>query len=224
MIDKTDPIGNRQGAPGLFIDAQFGAYLDNFVADAESITHACAFITRPRLAGRLSSLLVAACCWLASHCSRVGSRHRRLADVGRHARPQHGLEHEGPADRVGRQDEEEHQVGGRARLAELRQPGRRRRHGVRRHQQRAAARPEAGRRSRRADGVPRVGRRVPVAADARRSSSPAAPTTGRSRASPRRRWSRASGSTTSATAASCSASTSRASATTRTTARSRTRS
>ena len=30
LIDKTDPIGNRQGAPGLFIDAQFGAYLDNF--------------------------------------------------------------------------------------------------------------------------------------------------------------------------------------------------
>ena len=29
-IDKTDPIGNRQGAPGLFINAQFGAYLDNF--------------------------------------------------------------------------------------------------------------------------------------------------------------------------------------------------
>lgn len=31
LIDKTDPIGNRQGAPGLFIDAQFGAHLDNFV-------------------------------------------------------------------------------------------------------------------------------------------------------------------------------------------------
>ncbi len=30
-IDKTDPIGNHQGAPGLFLDAQFGAYLDNFV-------------------------------------------------------------------------------------------------------------------------------------------------------------------------------------------------
>ena len=28
-IDKTDPIGNRQGAPGLFVDAEFGAYLDN---------------------------------------------------------------------------------------------------------------------------------------------------------------------------------------------------
>jgi len=30
MIDKTDPIGNREGAPGMFINAQFGAYLDNF--------------------------------------------------------------------------------------------------------------------------------------------------------------------------------------------------
>jgi hypothetical protein len=30
MIERVDPIGNRQGAPGLFIDAQFGAYLDNF--------------------------------------------------------------------------------------------------------------------------------------------------------------------------------------------------
>jgi hypothetical protein len=29
LIDKTDPIGNRQGAPGLFLDAQFGVYLDN---------------------------------------------------------------------------------------------------------------------------------------------------------------------------------------------------
>ena len=29
MIEKTDPIGNREGAPGLFIDAQFGAHVDN---------------------------------------------------------------------------------------------------------------------------------------------------------------------------------------------------
>lgn len=29
MVDKTDPIGNRQGAPGLFADAEFGAYFDN---------------------------------------------------------------------------------------------------------------------------------------------------------------------------------------------------
>ena len=29
LIDRTDPIGNREGAPGMFIDAQFGVYLDN---------------------------------------------------------------------------------------------------------------------------------------------------------------------------------------------------
>jgi outer membrane protein assembly factor BamB len=29
LIDKVDPIGNRQGAPGFFIDAEFGAYIDN---------------------------------------------------------------------------------------------------------------------------------------------------------------------------------------------------
>jgi outer membrane protein assembly factor BamB len=29
-IEHIDPIGNRSGAPGLFLDAQFGAYLDNF--------------------------------------------------------------------------------------------------------------------------------------------------------------------------------------------------
>jgi outer membrane protein assembly factor BamB len=29
LIDKVDPIGNRQGAPGLFAAAPFGAYFDN---------------------------------------------------------------------------------------------------------------------------------------------------------------------------------------------------
>jgi outer membrane protein assembly factor BamB len=33
-IEKIDPIGNREGAPGLFIDAQFGASLDNFTMTA----------------------------------------------------------------------------------------------------------------------------------------------------------------------------------------------
>ena len=28
-IEKIDPIGNRRGAPGLFVDAEFGAYIDN---------------------------------------------------------------------------------------------------------------------------------------------------------------------------------------------------
>jgi hypothetical protein len=31
LIDKLDPIGLRQGAPGFFLDAQFGAYIDNLV-------------------------------------------------------------------------------------------------------------------------------------------------------------------------------------------------
>ena len=31
IIDRTDPVGNREGSPGLFLDAEFGTYLDNFV-------------------------------------------------------------------------------------------------------------------------------------------------------------------------------------------------
>ncbi len=34
MVDKVDPIGNRQGSPGLFSDAQFGAYFDNLKVTA----------------------------------------------------------------------------------------------------------------------------------------------------------------------------------------------
>ena len=30
LIDRTDPIPNKQGSPGLFADAQFGVYFDNF--------------------------------------------------------------------------------------------------------------------------------------------------------------------------------------------------
>jgi outer membrane protein assembly factor BamB len=29
MIEKIDPIGNHKGAPGFFVDAEFGAYVDN---------------------------------------------------------------------------------------------------------------------------------------------------------------------------------------------------
>ena len=69
--------------------------------------------------------------------------------------------------RVGRQDEEEREMGRRARIAELRQYRRVRRRGADWHQQREPARSQAAGRSRRADGVPRVGRRVPLAAHAR---------------------------------------------------------
>jgi outer membrane protein assembly factor BamB len=33
-IDKMDPNGNRQGAPGIFGDAEFGAYIDNLKIEA----------------------------------------------------------------------------------------------------------------------------------------------------------------------------------------------
>jgi hypothetical protein len=33
-IDKIDPNGNRQGAPGIFGDAEFGAYIDNLKIEA----------------------------------------------------------------------------------------------------------------------------------------------------------------------------------------------
>ena len=36
MIDKIDPQGNRQGAPGFFVDAEFGAYLDNLKLTANA--------------------------------------------------------------------------------------------------------------------------------------------------------------------------------------------
>jgi outer membrane protein assembly factor BamB len=36
QIDKTDPIGNRQGAPGFFIDAEFGANIDNLKLTANN--------------------------------------------------------------------------------------------------------------------------------------------------------------------------------------------
>jgi outer membrane protein assembly factor BamB len=34
LIDQVDPIPNKQGSPGLFADAQFGAYFDNFKVTA----------------------------------------------------------------------------------------------------------------------------------------------------------------------------------------------
>jgi outer membrane protein assembly factor BamB len=34
LVEKTDPIGNREGSPGLFGDAQFGVLFDNFKVTA----------------------------------------------------------------------------------------------------------------------------------------------------------------------------------------------
>jgi hypothetical protein len=34
LIDQVDPIPNKQGSPGLFADAQFGVYFDNYKVTA----------------------------------------------------------------------------------------------------------------------------------------------------------------------------------------------
>src|SRR5262249_21666458 len=34
VIDKIDPIGNHRGAPGFFIDSEFGSYIDNLKIEA----------------------------------------------------------------------------------------------------------------------------------------------------------------------------------------------
>jgi hypothetical protein len=34
MIEKIDPIGNKKGSPGMFIDAEFGAHVDNLQVTA----------------------------------------------------------------------------------------------------------------------------------------------------------------------------------------------
>ena len=191
-IEKVEPNGNREGAPGLFIDAQFGAMLDNFKLSAElrGTNH------DPRGFRELFARALAAAVVGARgdrrRAWRCARRPRRSGDWPMWGgTPDRNMvsSMKGLPARLGREDQEEREVGGRPRLAELRQPGGGRRHGLRRHQQRAGARPEAARRPRRADGVPRVHRRVPVAARARRSSNRAAPTTGRSRAWRRRRWS-----------------------------------
>ena len=113
-----------------------------------------------------------------SHCCScvVGSPARRVGDPGTGDWPMWGgtpdrnmvSNMKGLPTRVGRQDQEEREVGRRPRLAELRQRRRRRRHRLRRHQQRRAC----AIRSRPGDrGVlmafKRGHRRVPLAAHAR---------------------------------------------------------
>jgi hypothetical protein len=29
MLERLDPVGSHEGSPGFFIDAEFGAYIDN---------------------------------------------------------------------------------------------------------------------------------------------------------------------------------------------------
>jgi hypothetical protein len=34
MVEMLDPIGNKKGAPGFFVDADFGAFIDNIKVTA----------------------------------------------------------------------------------------------------------------------------------------------------------------------------------------------
>ena len=125
LIDKTDPIGNREGAPGLFLDAQYGVHLDNFALTPNPPGGPPTPRT-PRINDVTERSKGRACKpvrWQTyAHTSRstvgsppgsrarvddyrsagppVGIRswNRGLADVGRHAGPQHGVGHEGAAD------------------------------------------------------------------------------------------------------------------------------
>ena len=111
-------------------------------------------------------------CPLAQHAGAHGafrSRQGRLADVGRNGRPQPRLQHEGVADQLGREGEEERQVGRRAGLADLRQSGRRQRRRARRHQQRGDEGSGGQGRQGDPDGLPRIGRPVPVAGGPRQA-------------------------------------------------------
>ena len=71
---------------------------------------------RKRNSPRASALVfvLTASCLLPPAFSVAGfrSRRRRLADVGWHPRSQHDFQHEGTAHQLGREDEEERQVGG----------------------------------------------------------------------------------------------------------------
>ena len=158
LLEKLDPIGHREEARPLLRrrlrhHVRQHPRLREQVRNAHVPAHRC-FRTLRDHRGRG-----------AIGVARV--RRGRLADVGWVARSQHGVDHDRPADHLGREDRSQRPMGGAARFADLRQSGRRRRGCARRHQQRAGARPQAGGRPRRADGVPRVGRRVPLAGDPR---------------------------------------------------------
>ena len=174
---------------------------------------------------------VARCRWRRGE-HRHGHAQQGMEPMGRHAGAQqyagrqehsHRVERRQvrfPDRRVGPGQGQEHQVGRQARFADLRQPGRRRRQGVRRHQQRAAAGSSA---------IPATSiwaacwRSTSRTANssgstAAKSCPPAASTTGRCRASAVRRMSKATGCGSSPAAAKSAASTPKASTTARTTA------
>ena len=118
-IEKIDKIPHHEGSPGIYADGISEVYFDNVKVYKNQVGH------RANRPNRPTGIRITV---NASNHSECGSRSRGvvrgvrgLADVGRHAEPQHGVADEGPADDVGRQDRQEREVGRRARLAVLRQ-------------------------------------------------------------------------------------------------------
>jgi hypothetical protein len=132
--------------------------------------------------------------------------------------------HEGHSHDLGRQVAQEHPLGRRARVADLRQPGGGRRHRVRRDEQRGDVRPGDQGRQGNPAGVPRVGRRVPLAGRARQAAAGPGQRLAVPGRSARRPSSRTASSTTCRTAARSWRSMPRASATAGTRGRTPTRS
>ena len=76
-------------------------FFDNVKVTANQVRSDASRVCDAASARSRSPLALAAAAARRLARPRGRSRHRRLADVGRHARPQHGLEHEGPARRPG---------------------------------------------------------------------------------------------------------------------------
>ena len=84
--------------------------------------------------------------------------------MGRDTRPQHGVQHEECPVTWDVKTKQNIKWVATLGSQSVWQPGRRGRHGIHRHQQRRDARSQAAGRPRRADGFPRIRRRVPLAA------------------------------------------------------------
>ena len=172
MIDKIDPIGNRQGAAGLLRRRRVRRACRQPEGRGQPVAKDIHEVHVTHHVG--CSFVYASSCCSSQSAWQPGRVSVGASDPGTGDWPMWG----GTPDRnmvssmKGLPTEWDVKTKKNVKwVAELGSqsygnPGRGRRHGVRRHEQRGAARSEAAGRPRRADGVPRVGRRVPVAADA----------------------------------------------------------
>ena len=79
---RADPIGNRQGYPGVFMDVEFGAQLDNLEDRGESMTRAANYEPRNANTRTTKRELIRECCEM--HDDKRGARR----DCGSTSSPQ----------------------------------------------------------------------------------------------------------------------------------------